>query len=417
MAENNYQLTRPSQRKSRKRRAGNMYLTDISINIQSTPRMKETYSDYLKIKQNLSKRLDPAFGATFSWVSGDVEQKTESKESGGVICCYCDEDVSLSGWFTRGKPIKRFEYYTFVLHLKTLKHYKRCPKEIQEIIDRVLKGKKESIVVLTTEADSLFNLFAMLNKYCDFGYSFTNADDLTKFICGTGGNLYIEKYNNWASHREMILSMGYVLKNDTLADVDFMIHNYGLSMVLDSQKIRNKGITIYRGRGFAKNGNIKQVLIIIKNSKKRMNNNLSLIDLTTIDTGKDIFNALDEIVIVDLQSSWDKINGITFDGKSAHFGQNKGAMRHIKDKNGKTRVIWSICHRVSLIIGNALKHVPAVKEHIQQLKALYSFFNGQINDQLFDGISCIEDFENTRIENVIDKAFNNLLKPVGKVQG
>ncbi len=40
MVENINQLTRPSQRKSRKRRAGNMYLTDIT-NIQLTPKMTQ----------------------------------------------------------------------------------------------------------------------------------------------------------------------------------------------------------------------------------------------------------------------------------------------------------------------------------------------------------------------------------------
>ncbi len=65
-----------------------MYLMNIA-NTQSTPRMKTTYPDDLKIKQKISKRLDPALGVLFSQIKADEKQSC-------VISGYCDEDQIMA---------------------------------------------------------------------------------------------------------------------------------------------------------------------------------------------------------------------------------------------------------------------------------------------------------------------------------
>ena len=90
-------------------------------------------------------------------------------------------------------------------------------------------------------------------------------------------------------------------------------------------------------------------------------------------------------------------------------------MKYIKRENGKTWTIWSICHLVSLIIKHGLLNTPDVKNYIAQAKALYNYFNHTISDQIFDGICEFDDFENVKIQNVIDKAFNNLYKPLSVI--
>eukprot|EP01084_Bolivina_argentea_P092344 166142_1 len=90
MAENNNQPIRPTQRKSRKRKAGNMYLVEVR-NSERTPRLKTTYPDYLKIKQNISQRLHPTLGATFEWIN--EEKETDENSTSGAICNACDNDV------------------------------------------------------------------------------------------------------------------------------------------------------------------------------------------------------------------------------------------------------------------------------------------------------------------------------------
>eukprot|EP01084_Bolivina_argentea_P164505 286017_1 len=106
----------------------------------------------------------------------------------------------------------------------------------------------------------------------------------------------------------MILSMSNIQKAEDFEIFNYMLGGFGMSIVLDSQKISNNGITIYRGRGYGKSCNVEQGFITLKNLKKRVQHNTSsLVALLSVETGRDIFNGLDNVVVVELQSSWSRI--------------------------------------------------------------------------------------------------------------
>ena len=89
----------------------------------------------------------------------------------------------------------------------------------------------------------------------------------------------------------------------------------------------------------------------------------------------------------------------------------------VKRYNPKVDLVWTLCHKVSLVIKNSMLSVPFIKRHLLEMKKLYAFFSTSVVSQIFDGICAAEDFEALCIENVIDKQFNHVYQPAGRIQG
>ena len=98
---------------------------------------------------------------------------------------------------------------------------------------------------------------------------------------------------------------------------------YGMSLVFDGHKVKNIGVTCYFGRGFDKNHALKEIMIDIKNNQKQISNQRELVNLLHIETGQDIFEAVDNL-LTEIGAKWGDINGLTGDGKSAHTGKLNG---------------------------------------------------------------------------------------------
>ena len=174
--------------------------------------------------------------------------------------------------------------------------------------------------------DAFINLQHLLCKYCKHGYAFVNFDDIADFVKQCGGSIYRDKYNNWPTERSMILSMNHT---QAVADYDafaMYIGNYGISIVFDGHKIGRKGITLFRARGYNVTDQIEQRYMTIYDLKKVLyqDENDDLLDLLTIETGRDIYEMVKKLIYEKLQANFSSVNSITADGKSAHFGDSNG---------------------------------------------------------------------------------------------
>ena len=131
-------------------RSRNVQFLNDDEPIQSTPRLKTTYAEFLKIKQDIAKRLGSQLAVAYDFAEG-------------VICNTCDSDDTLNGHFTRNKPVKSFDYTRLRRHLSTSKHRNRCTEEERKMIDEA-DGKLSSPVHLSTELDSILNVFDLLTQ-------------------------------------------------------------------------------------------------------------------------------------------------------------------------------------------------------------------------------------------------------------
>ena len=163
-----------SSNRPRIRRGNNQFL-ERGGQVASPPRLKTTYSEYLKIKDQLAKKEHPLISASYDYYNG-------------VICFNCDGDPDLNGWFTKSKPVEKFDYHELKIHPFTKKHYNRCSKEEKKIIDELRPGGN-SMDKLTTEFDAVCNTFDSLARYCANGYAFMGFDKIADFIKRTGGNI------------------------------------------------------------------------------------------------------------------------------------------------------------------------------------------------------------------------------------
>ena len=81
-----------------------------------------------------------------------------------------------------------------------------------------------------------------------------------------------------------------------------------------------------------------------------------------------------------------------------------------------TDVIYSICHRVALVIKHSIEKVRVLSVHVDMLNRLYTLFSTQINSQIFEGVSDLDEHKSYKIVNVISKQFNHVYQPAGRVQ-
>ena len=86
----------------------------------------------------------------------------------------------------------------------------------------------------------------------------------------------------------MIVSMANNLKRKDYEMFREWMRTFGIGFVLDGHKMSNHGITLFRGRGYDKSGDLKQRYVKAKDIKKNIRDVDNLTDLLHIDTGKDI---------------------------------------------------------------------------------------------------------------------------------
>ena len=86
---------------------------------------------------------------------------------------------------------------------------------------------------------------------------------MSELVVNIGGTIYIKKYHNYPSHREMVLSLGNTLEKENYAVCVEFANNWGVSFVWDGHKMGTKDIVSFRVRGFDRQSECKQVYLDI----------------------------------------------------------------------------------------------------------------------------------------------------------
>merc|ERR1712096_442604 len=119
--------------------------------------------------------------------------------------------------------------------------------------ERIKNGTTPNRNQLVDQFSSLVNLFKMMFKYCEYGYSFTNLKGMLDLVESSGGSVFRAMYDNWPSQREIILCMGDTQKFEDFKMLRDMIRTFGVGIVLDGHNIKGKAVDLYRARGFGSN--------------------------------------------------------------------------------------------------------------------------------------------------------------------
>lgn len=317
----------------------NIPASDANASLMPTQsRVKSTYADYIKIKQVIIKRLGTCFGPMLNWAP-----------QGGIVCVRCSADTKLHGQFTMAKPVTTFTYTTCKNHLLCNKHKTRCPASEKEAIERLTNNTVLDKSALISDFESMCNLFQLLHKWCHNGYSFNNLSGIVSFIAQCGGTILANKYQNYPSHRDMICAMGDTQKMADFQLVREMTSTFGVGIVLDGHKIKTKGVNLYRERGYGvRDLYPRQTMLTVLDLQKKLgaggHRSNQMHDLLSVETGRDIYETLDYLVRTEMGTSWDNVNAVSGDGKSAHFGKHRGLLCQARSAGSNSSIGVSVTH-------------------------------------------------------------------------
>ena len=282
----------------------------------------DKYEEFVEIIIKLGKDYDPRLFACLEY------RKTKNN----TICTSCNEDKALKGPFTEHKPAENFDYCSLKKHIWSKKHTKRMSDDLRLIhpltFKKALEEQKKmdrSKVLVMSDFEKILNAIKLSHLNIKLGLPDTKQSAFSKFIDVNCMNTTEHSLSSSWNVNEILCAMNeYQIECD---DVDLLgpKKKQRMTMALDGSTQRHRDMKIFFGKGWkTAKGPVTKYVQGLNPQKNVLEEDVSLADLLSIDTGADNVKIIEKVVKERLGIKWNQLCQLAVDVASNDIGNVKG---------------------------------------------------------------------------------------------